>query len=98
VVERLGKGFHSVIARFGFMEAHDVPVALELCRRHGLPVDASDASFFLGRESLIPSAQPDLPRWQEDIFIMLSGLAVGATAYFRIPPGRVVELGTQVEI
>ncbi len=98
VVERLGKGFHSVTARFGFMEAHDVPAALELCRRHGLPVDASDASFFLGRESLIPSAQPDLPRWQEDIFIMLSGLAVGATAYFRIPPGRVVELGTQVEI
>jgi KUP system potassium uptake protein len=97
-VERLGKGFHSVTARFGFMESPNVPAVLELCRRHGLPVDISDASFFLGRESLIPSARPDLPRWQERIFIMLSGVAVSATAYFRIPPGRVVELGTQVEI
>ncbi|MSP82909.1 MAG: potassium transporter Kup [Alphaproteobacteria bacterium] len=97
-VERLGKGFHSVVARFGFMESPNVPGVLELCRRHGLPVDVSDASFFLGRESLIPSAHPDLPRWQERLFIMLSSFAVGATAYFRIPPGRVVELGTQIEI
>ncbi len=98
VVERLGKGFHSVISRFGFMETPNVPAVLEQCRRHGLPIDVSDTSFFLGRESLIPSTRSDLPPWQERLFILLSSMAVAATAYFRIPPGRVVELGTQVEI
>ncbi|MGH6962458.1 MAG: KUP/HAK/KT family potassium transporter, partial [Dongiaceae bacterium] len=52
----------------------------------------------LGRETLVPSSRPDLPRWQEHLFIGMSMTAQSATSYFGIPVGRVVEMGTQVEI
>ncbi len=95
---RLGKGFHTVLARFGFMDDPNVPTALELCRTQGLPIDMMQTSFMLGRETLVPSSRPDLPRWQEQLFIAMTMTAQSATNYFGIPPGRVVELGTQVEI
>ncbi len=98
VVQRLGKGFFSVVARYGFMDQPNVPADLELCRAHGLAVDMMEASFFLGRETLIASPKPDLPPIMERLFIVLSGTAQSATAFLRIPPGRVVEMGVQIEI
>jgi len=97
-VERLGKGFHTVIARYGFMDRPHVPRALEKCRPHGLAIDMMETSFFLGRETLIPSTRPDMKPGQESLFIAINATALSATTYFCIPPGRVVELGTQVEI
>ncbi len=97
-VERLGKGFHTVIARYGFMEYPNVPAALELCRGHGLPIDMMETSFILGRETLIASPRPDMGPLQEQLFIAMSTTALSATTFFGIPPGRVVELGTQIEI
>ncbi|WP_114393330.1 potassium transporter Kup [Oleisolibacter albus] len=97
-VEKLGKGFFCVTARFGFMDEPDVPRALEACRAYGLAVDLDETSYFLGRETLVPSSRPDLARWQEGLFIALSATALPATRFFRLPPGRVVELGTQIEI
>ncbi|HZH28247.1 MAG TPA: potassium transporter Kup [Azospirillaceae bacterium] len=97
-VERLGKGFYTVMARYGFMDRPHVPRALEKCRQHGLAIDMMETSFFLGRETLIPSTRPDMKPWQESLFIAINATALSATAYFCIPPDRVVELGTQVEI
>ncbi|MFO1069204.1 MAG: potassium transporter Kup [Geminicoccaceae bacterium] len=97
-VERLGKGFFRVRARFGFMDSPDVPATLELCREHGLAIDPMLTSFFLGRETLIPSPRPEMSRVQERLFIAMTAAAESATAWFAIPPDRVVELGTQVEI
>ena len=97
-VEKLGKGFFRVVLRFGFMERPDVPMGLERCRPHGLHIDLMESSFFLGRETLIPSAHAGLPRWQEPLFITLSKSMQPATGFFNLPPGRVVELGTQIEI
>jgi len=97
-VQRLGKGFHSLVARYGYLDRPNVPQALDLCRKYGLPIDLAITSFFLGRETLIPSPSPDLPAWQERLYIALSRTALDATAYFELPPGRVVELGTQVEV
>jgi KUP system potassium uptake protein len=57
-----------------------------------------DTSFFLSRESLIPSDHPDLPRWREQIFMVMANSAQDATRYFRLPLDRVVEIGSQVEI
>ena len=57
-VERLGKGFHTVIARYGFMEQPDVPAALRACRPHGIAYDEMETSFFLGRETLVPASIP----------------------------------------
>ena len=97
-VERLGKGVFTVIARYGYMDTPHVPRALEKCRAHGLAIDMMETSFFLGRETLIPSTRPEMKPWQEHLFMAMSATALSATAYFCIPPNRVVELGTQVEV
>ncbi|WP_448187471.1 potassium transporter Kup [Azospirillum sp. sgz301742] len=97
-VEKMGKGFFRVILHYGYMEQPHVPQALERCRKYGLHTDMMDTSFFLGRETLIPSKRVGLPTWREPMFILMSKTALSATEFFCIPPGRVVELGTQVEI
>ena len=97
-VERLGKGFWRVAVEHGFMDEPDVPRALELCRAHGLSVDPRAASFFVCRETLVPSPRPELGPLEERLFMLLSAGNLSATAYFRIPPDQVVELGLQLEI
>jgi KUP system potassium uptake protein len=97
-VDKLGKGFFTVIVHYGFMERPDVPRALELCRQYGLSFDLMQTTFFLGRETLIPASRSELRRWQAAIFIAMQATALSATRFFRIPANRVVEMGTQVEI
>ena len=90
--------FVHIVLRFGFMEQPDVPKALTLARRDGLDFDIMSTSFFVSRRSLKPAAQSSLPRWQNRLFISLAKSANDASEYFRIPSGRVVEIGTQVTI
>jgi KUP system potassium uptake protein len=97
-VDTLGRGFFKVAVNYGFTETPDVPLALQLCRSKALPIDLMMTSFFLAREILIPSPNRELNGLEERLFIFLSAGALAATAYFNIPPDRVVELGTQVEI
>jgi KUP system potassium uptake protein len=97
-VERLGKGFYSVIARYGFMEQPDVPAALRACRPHGIAYDEMETSFFLGRETLVPSTRSKLGSWRRDFFISLSHSASATKAFFRIPPNRAIELGNQIQV
>jgi KUP system potassium uptake protein len=97
-VERLGKGFFQVWARYGFMDQPDVPRAIELCRAFGLAIEPMDSSYFLGRETLIPSTRPEMGPLAERTFIALNTTALAANRYFNLPPNRVVELGSQVEI
>jgi KUP system potassium uptake protein len=96
--ERLGKGFHTVIARYGFTEQPDVPEALRACRPHGIAYDEMETSFFLGRETLLPSQHSRLGRWRRDWFISLSHSASGSKTFFRIPPNRAIELGNQIQV
>ena len=97
-VERLGKGFHTVIARYGFTEQPDVPAALRACRPHGIAYDEMETSFFLGRETLIPAQRSPLGRIGRDWFISLSHSASATKTFFRIPPNRAIELGNQIQI
>jgi KUP system potassium uptake protein len=97
-VERLGKGFWTVIARYGFMEQPDVPAALRACRPHGIAYDEMETSFFLGRETLVPSTRSHLGKWRRDFFISLSHTASATKAFFRIPPNRAIELGNQIQV
>ena len=83
---------------YGFMDQPDIPRALELCKTRDLQSDPMLTSFFLGRETLIPSPRPELGPVTERIFMLLAAGNLSATTYFGIPPNRVVELGTQVEI
>lgn len=98
VVEDLGKGFWRITGRFGFMQKPNVTQLLRKCASHGLAVEAEKATFFLGREIIIPSKRPGMARWREHVFACASKLAQQPASYFQIPPGRVIELGQQVEI
>ena len=97
-IERLSDGFIRVVAHYGFMETPSVPKIFEHCRRRDLNVDFPATSFFLSRRSLKTTAKTPMPRWQEHLFIWLSGRSEDATEYFKIPTDRVVEVGTQVQV
>ena len=97
-VEKLGKGFHRVTVGYGFMDEPDVPRALESCRAHAVPVDLAATSYFVARETLIPSPRPELNPLEERLFMLLAATSLSATAYFQIPPDQVVELGLQLEV
>lgn len=97
-IKDLGNSFHRVIGRYGFMEEPRVPELLALCRAHGLKVREMEATFYLSRETVIASRRPGLASWRKHLFALMARNAQSATAYFRLPPNRVVELGMQVEI
>ncbi len=97
-IENLKGDFIKVEVNYGFMESPNVPRALVLCRKQGLKFDIMSTSFFLGRRSVVPSAQSGMPLWQDRLFIFLMKNAANPTDFFKIPPGRVVELGAQVTV
>jgi len=111
--KELGEGFFKVVARYGFMESPDIPQALaDLGRGTGngrpVAVKAMETSFFLGRETLIATRNtpmhlpvPDsigrMSMWRKRLFILMTRNARSATAFFGLPPNRVVELGAQIQ-
>ena len=98
-IEALGNGLYRVKVYYGFMEDPNVPQALEGGIERGIaPVDPKDTTYFLGRETIIATSRPGMALWRERLFAIISRNATTATAYFGIPPGRVVELGEQIEI
>ncbi len=64
----------------------------------GLTYDSQSTTFFLGRRTVVPSARSGMPKWADYLFIFLKKNATNPTEFFHIPPGRVVELGTQVTV
>jgi KUP system potassium uptake protein len=94
----LEKRFYRVIAHYGFMEEPNVLEVLERCRSHHLHVDLDTTTFFLAHESLLATHRPGMALWRERVFAVLYRNASRPTAAFHIPPGRVVELGTQIEL
>ena len=97
-VVELGHGLWRAIVHFGFMEEPHVPHALQLLARHGMMLDMMDTSFFLGRETVVPSVRPEMKPWQEQLFILMKSNAASASDFFCIPPNRAVELGSQIEV
>jgi len=95
-VEALPQNFWRVKVCFGFMDEPDLPQALDWCAEQGLHLDMMDTSFFLGRETLIPSLSSDMVMWREKLFIAMFRNAGSVTNYFKLPANRVVELGSQV--
>jgi KUP system potassium uptake protein len=95
-VRQLKENFWSVIVQYGFMDDPHIPDALQLCADSGLEFSSLETSYFIGRETLIPSLNSELAFWREKIFIAMFRNAGSATAFFKIPSNRVVELGTQV--
>jgi KUP system potassium uptake protein len=97
-VKHLGKGFHEVIARYGFMEDPSIQDMIEHCRQKKLVIQLEGTTFFLGREELISTDRPGMARWRERLFAFMSRNALRATAFFQIPTTQVFEVGAQVEL
>jgi KUP system potassium uptake protein len=97
-IEKLGKGFYTIRLHYGFFETPDVPAALEDARRHGLALDPYTTTFFIGRENLVPAEHSELPRWRNWLYRHIASNLLEAARFYRLPPNRVVELGTQVSI
>ncbi len=97
-VEAMGNGFFRLVATYGFMQNPDVNDVLKLAQKEGLVVRKNDTTFYLGRERIIPKGASAMAKWRKVIFIFLSRNARSPSEFFNIPTGRVVELGTQVEL
>ena len=95
-VRHLAGNFSQVIVQYGFKDEPDIPAALSFCAEAGLSIEMMDASFFLGRETLIPKLGSEMAYWRELLFVAMFRNAGSATAFFKIPSNRVVELGSQV--
>jgi KUP system potassium uptake protein len=95
-VRKLAGNFAQIVVQYGYKDEPNIPAALGLCAEAGLPIEMMDASFFLGRETLIPKLKSDMAYWRELLFVAMFRNAGSATAYFRIPSNRVVELGAQI--
>ncbi|MFC3532767.1 potassium transporter Kup [Vogesella facilis] len=95
----LGEAFYQVRVVFGFMDEPDVPAALQACASQGLVLEMMDTSFFLGRETLIPKVGAGvMSTWREKLFLTMFRNAGAASSYFKLPPNRVVELGSQLAL
>ena len=99
----LGSGFYQVIARYGFMETPDVPKLLESLPQRPPPnvplaLKPMETTFYLGRETLLPTGPSRLARWRKRLFIIMARNAVTATKYYGLPPNRVVEMGAQIQL
>jgi KUP system potassium uptake protein len=97
-VEPIAPDLVRVTARHGFAENPSVPAVFAWLRTHGLDVDLGEATFFLGRETLLATNRPGLAIWRERLFARLARNARRATRYFSIPPDRVCEVGAEIEL
>jgi KUP system potassium uptake protein len=97
-VERLRPDIYRVMGSYGFMEQPSVPALLDQCAAFGLKMEPVRTTYFLSRETILPKARFGLKSWRSKLFAAISRNAQPATAFFQLPPNRVVELGMQVEV
>jgi len=97
-VEKLGKGFYTVRIHHGFFETPDVPQALREARRFGLALDVDTATFFIGRETLVPAERSELGTLRNRLYRAMASNALSPARFYHLPTNRVVELGTQIAI
>jgi KUP system potassium uptake protein len=97
-VQELAHNCYQVNICYGFKDERDIPIALQLCKEAGLAFEMMETSFFIARQTVIPTVGHGMALWRETLFATMSRNARDAADYFRVPPNRVIELGTQVEI
>lgn len=93
-----GEGFYRCILKYGFMDEIHVPKALEDLKGCGPQFRMIDTSFFLARQTLLPTKGNEMANWREGIFAWMLRNSESAMTFFKLPPNRVVELGSQVQI
>jgi len=97
-VQPLVPGFWRVQVNYGFKDAPDIPQALAMCRSAELPIDLFETTYFLSRETIIPTRAPGMAPWRERLFAFMSRNAGNIADFLRLPNNCVIELGTRVQI
>ncbi len=97
-VRELDNGFYRVLARVGFMQQPNVPKIIERCAQYGLTTNPSDTTYYLGRQTLLTTGKSKVARWRKMLFSFLARNSRPPSAFFALPPNRVVELGLQIEL
>ena len=97
-VKELGQGFFRVIAHVGFMQQPNVPKILVRCEKHKLHIEPPTTTYYLGRQTLLTSGKTRVAKWRKLLFSFLARNSRPPTAFFNLPPNRVVELGLQIEL
>ncbi len=97
-VEPLAGGFWKVLVNYGFKDAPDIPKALASCRSDELPINLFETTYFLSRETIIPTKRAGMARWREGMFAFMSRNAGSVADFLRLPNNCVIELGTRVQI
>jgi KUP system potassium uptake protein len=101
-VRELGAGFFQVVARYGFMETPDVPAMLASLATRAAPerleLRPMETTYYLGRETLLPTGRSPMASWRKWLFIVMARNARPASAFFGLPPNRVVEMGAQIQV
>ena len=95
-VEKLPYNFYKVIVKYGFKDEPNLPKDLSLCAKNGLNIDPMNSSYFIGKEILLAMPKDNMNYWRKKLFIGLFRSAETITNQFKLPPNRVVELGSQV--
>lgn len=98
VIADHGSNFYRVRLRHGFMEEVDIPASMQTIEQCGAPIKLMSTSYFLSRQTLIPSAKPGMALWREKLFAWMVRNSVTPMEFFKLPTNRVVELGSQIEI
>ncbi len=97
-VTPLAPGFWRVVVNYGFKNTPDIPQALELCRGQGLALNLFEISYFLSRETVVPTPGAGMAHWREALFAAMSRNAGSVVGFMRLPNNCVIELGTRVQI
>ncbi len=96
--EKLGGGFHRIVARHGFMEDPSLDTVLTLARGQGLDLKPESTIFYIGRENLVIGENSSMARWRASLFIFMSRNAADVTSFFSLPEDQVIEVGVRMAI
>ena len=96
VVDHLAIGFWRLTLRCGFQDAPDVPLGLTLAAADGLHVDPEQVSYFVGRDTVVATGNAPMALWRRRLFAAMHWNAGSSSDFFRLPAGRVIEVGSQV--
>jgi KUP system potassium uptake protein len=97
-IEQIAPGFWRIGVHYGFMDTPDIPKALEQCQSEALPINLFETSYFLSRETIVPTRGAGMADWREGMFAFMSRNAGSVAAFLRLPNNCVIELGTRVQI
>ena len=97
-IQEIIPNFYRILVYYGFMETPKMKHILEACRQKNIHFNVNETTFVLGRETILPSNDPSMSLWQESLFAFMSRNAQRPTAFFKIPPNQVIEVGIQIEV